>query len=686
MPAIFYLECSMKRNFKKHLSLFLIMTSAFTLPMIFSIFRDSLNYGTEEMFRVRTHNYQTFILDFAKTEYLAYFSDIEGLSVFFENDTIYMKADEDILSDSVKTDKMVSLVSDKFKQIGDERSKLSGYIGYDQDPSWDFLKQVLLAANVVIIIITVYILTSVYTNHLDAFTRDIGMLYAIGARKRQVRHIFIFEFITAFLLAAIIAAVLTVFCMYWLISNFLQAVDTGSAMWLIFRVDPCSMIMNVSAMFCALAAALCLSLWRRDKRGILASLNADDSGNKPKHCLVSLKPGQNPQKTLAFMLFQRTRRRITSCLFFALPVTVAVMFFVVLTYSYTEAIEERRLLYELSVQDIGTQNYFTPDEIEFVESIDGVDYVSAEYTNTGGYFAISNPRADERFAYARIDPYKSLASEFKNADIDFTNTSVVVNKHKYLNFETGDTVILKRSDKLTPEQYMAQLTGKAQPRVETQPVSLVVADVLNLSPLEMGIGVADDLVTVYVSDEVYHSLTESFPINMLKIKLYDSDNHAETEAVLNEYFSANIYEVQNIKAEFDTNNARRVGLSILSMLVSAVVFGIISFILYVKLSAYAAAETANIRLLSILGADAQTIRRAYMFTPFVISLFCVIVSLALGLSLSAYVFKDLPVRIALNYVTVPILIILSAIIFAAFNLPVYISVKNKLKGVVKWVQ
>ncbi len=95
MKYLLYLKKSLIRQPKLHLTLYVILTCAFILPLLFSIYIDSSDYGFQQDL-LNSSKGETFHIANATEDDCKYFENIEGLSQpYFEEGTIYLH----ILSD-----------------------------------------------------------------------------------------------------------------------------------------------------------------------------------------------------------------------------------------------------------------------------------------------------------------------------------------------------------------------------------------------------------------------------------------------------------------------------------------------------------------------------------------------------------------------------------------------------------
>lgn len=91
MKYLLYLWRSILRRPRRHLTLYSILTCAFLLPLVISIYRDSSAYG-QEQFLLDWSKGATFHIANATQEDVQYFENIPGLSQpTYEDGTIYLR-------------------------------------------------------------------------------------------------------------------------------------------------------------------------------------------------------------------------------------------------------------------------------------------------------------------------------------------------------------------------------------------------------------------------------------------------------------------------------------------------------------------------------------------------------------------------------------------------------------------
>lgn len=243
MKYLLYLWRSFARRPRRHLTLYIILTCAFLLPLAISIYRDSSDYGNQQQL-IDSSKSATFHIGNASEKYLPYFENIPGLSrPSYENGTIYLTIlSEEEWKAEQESGYYALTLFDQMDQIGDEKLTIRGWSyeqahGISTDPLHADQQKTLLWINVFFILLSVFIIQSAYKSHLKRFAPDIGTLVSCGADKSQIRKIFIVEFILIFSLASLSALLISVGILKLLFRFFLTMQVEGLA-WLLFHINP----------------------------------------------------------------------------------------------------------------------------------------------------------------------------------------------------------------------------------------------------------------------------------------------------------------------------------------------------------------------------------------------------------------------------------------------------------------
>lgn len=206
MSYLLYLKRSFTRSPRRHMTLFVVLTCAFLLPLLISIYRDSNAWGTRQHLLTRSAG-EAYHIGNATEADVPYFEGIRGLSEpVFRDGTIYLHflSDED-WKDMEKVTVHENEILKRMEASGNESLLPIAFSyeyahGISTDPSYLSGQRVLLLVNLLVIQLSVSVVHSAYQSHLKQFSADVGTLHACGAGRRQIAVLFIAEFLAVFLL------------------------------------------------------------------------------------------------------------------------------------------------------------------------------------------------------------------------------------------------------------------------------------------------------------------------------------------------------------------------------------------------------------------------------------------------------------------------------------------------------
>ena len=210
MTYLLYMKRSFTRSPRRHTVLFAVLTCAFLLPLLISIYRDSNAWGTRQYLLARSAG-ETYHIGNATEVDVPYFEGIRGLSApVYRDGTIYLH----ILSDEEwRNAESVTVFENEIRkrmEVSGNEALLPTAFSYEYahgistDPSHLSGQRSLLLVNMLVILLSVSVVRSAYRSHLKRFTSDIGTLRACGASRRQISVLFAAELAAVFLLAVFV--------------------------------------------------------------------------------------------------------------------------------------------------------------------------------------------------------------------------------------------------------------------------------------------------------------------------------------------------------------------------------------------------------------------------------------------------------------------------------------------------
>ena len=337
MTYLLYMKRSFTRSPRRHAVLFAVLTCAFLLPLLISIYRDSNAWGTRQYLLARSAG-ETYHIGNATEADMPYFEGIRGLSApVYRDNTIYLH----ILSDEEwRNSESVTVFENEIRKrmeaSGNEALLPTAFSyeyahGISTDPSHLSGQRILLLVNMLVILLSVSVVRSAYRSHLKRFSSDIGTLRACGASRRQISALFAAELAAVFLLAAACAVVISVVSLKALFTAFLE-IRHDSLAWLIFHVKPMNILLHLAVFFVTLGLSLGMTLHRYSREPARALLNDAENAPKVKRGRKPLRRRFTPAATLCGLWRSRTNRSLRSCLAVSVPVmAVFLLLFNILT-------------------------------------------------------------------------------------------------------------------------------------------------------------------------------------------------------------------------------------------------------------------------------------------------------------------------------------------------------------------
>lgn len=596
MSSLLYLKRSFARSPRRHAVLFAVLTCAFLLPLLISIYRDSNAWGTRQYLLARSAG-ETYHIGNATEADVPYFEGIRGLSApVYRDGTIYLHilSDEDWRnSESVTV--YENEIRKRMEASGNEALLPTAFSyeyahGISTDPSHLSGQRILLLVNMLVILLSVSVLRSAYRSHLKRFSSDVGTLRACGASRRQISALFAAELAAVFLLAAACAVVISVVSLKALFTAFLE-IRHDSLAWLTFHVEPGNILLHLAVFFVTLGLSLGMTLHRYSRDPARMLLNDTENAPKVKRGRKPIRRRFTPAATLCGLWRSRTNRSFRSCLAVSVPImAVFLILFNILTVALqvTGAAEEWGLRISRSAYD---GEGFSAEDAAYIFSLEGVKQTRPVYEPLGYVLLPESP--DEAWKTPRIRPYSGLGA----AEQSLSRYEIAVSRKAECS--VGDVLRLCRS-----EAYFDADGFAAQP-VPEDVTALTVAALTNAESS----GWALD---IYVSDELYADIIASEPVIGIEIALTDPAMNAQVETALRARFAGAEYAVTNRQSGADFLREMSSGVYLLLGYIFAALFLFILLILYVRLCDYIEGSRPLIRSLHRLGASKWTLYRSYI--------------------------------------------------------------------------
>ncbi len=585
MRCLLYLKRSLLRRPGVHLTLYIVLTCAFLLPLLISIYRDSVAYGQKE-FLLSASKGRAFHVQNAEQRDVQYFCGVDGLTdPVYEDGTIYLN----ILSDAQWQDVEAvttygNLILKRADETGNDRLVIRAYSyenahGISTDDGDVSGQRLLLALNVCIILISVWIVRSAYLGHLRRFAQDMGILSACGASRRQIRRIFLAEFLLLFPLAAGSAAAVSIGVAKLLFGGLLEIKNVPGLAWLIFHVDVRNTLLHLLLFFAAMLAVLLRALRQYGKESPRELLRAGGSGDVLRHYKKPMAIKTRPSRSLAGLWRQRTNRIPKSCVWITLPIMVLFLF--LFHYLITNlSVISSPPAYAFTLTKSMLQG-FTADEIELAASLEGVASVAEIRSVPPDRYHMGSVSEETGGGRIGIKHYAG--------DGELRRFEVAVSKSQ--GFSIGDGI----------ELY----TFLEESGLEVLAASLTVARLLDV---DISPGETD----LYFSDSLYDELMAEAVVGELRLTLTGPTDYEPVKAALNDRFSGAEYEITDHQAKAGFMKSASVGYFVMLLYLFCILMLFILVIVSVRLRDYVESRGEYIKTLSALGAPGKVLYSSYM--------------------------------------------------------------------------
>lgn len=415
----FYLRRSFKRRPLRHLSLLWVLMCAFMLPLVVSIYRDSMIYGYH-LQKLDFSKGQAIHISGVEPEDVALLRGIDGLTEpYYENRWIYLNfASEEAWNRYSETGDQVelsNLIKSRLSQNGRDTSGVDVYFYSYQDVkgiATDLLElsslKKMQILSLALLLFSGLIVQSAYRNHIAAFAPELRELAALGATKRQMIRMFLLELGILFPLAAAGAVGISYGVMRILYKQYLEQTTSSTLVWRVFHMDPKNTAVQIGFYLLVCLGALGFSLLKKPGR-------------------KQVKAFKNSSSSLARLWTKRTRPPFVQCLLILVPlITVFVVLFNRYLGSYAYFLQEAQ---SVKISIAAVPGEFQQDTIDFISGLRGIQRVEPiqKFNNLyhliepGGNFLYGNLYRYQDYAPGAPDLEKdqfvaNLPAEFESTE------------------------------------------------------------------------------------------------------------------------------------------------------------------------------------------------------------------------------------------------------------------------------
>lgn len=592
------------------------------------------------------------------------FKGIKGLTEpKYEDGVIYLSV---ISGEEWKDNEaMHSYSNEIYKRIDAINDAKCFIVGYDYyyangiltDSTDVSMQRTLLLVNVFIILISVYVIQSAYRSHMLKFSSEMGIMLSYGATKRQIRWIFILEFLIVFPLSAISAFLISLGVAKLLFTGFLEVYSNDGLAWLIFHIDAVNTLIHYLIFFAALAISVFCILRRIERDSLWTIMSMD---GKAIHSAVKpLRTSRNPANTMRKLWMQRTSGSLRNCLLVSIPIMCVFFFllgYLTMNVNSLSTTSDHDIAILTRFQEL---NGFSDEDKNYIEALEGIAHVEwHKHVSSENYFIhVSdgdehNPPVDMQVLLLKYSDSNSALDKPLSK-----NDAVVCSTQNGLIYNVGDTINIS--------EYTYD--GIVSNSIVLNVVKTVDA---NEDP---------EAKNIYLSDEMYDSIAERFCMEECEIKLKDPNMNDSVMSALLSRFSDEKYFIESSVSEFDYLKTASKGIYILLGYIFCVLFLFTLIIISTKLSDYIENSKGYIQKLYIIGASKRDISHSYFGQTLVFAIFAAVIPIVISTLLLTIVINNVGVALPCDLVYMLLLVLLSAMVVCAYILPVKGAVKNVLK-------
>lgn len=568
-----YLYQSLRRRPLRHISIYWIMLCAFLLPLVVSVYRDSLEYGNQLQMRNDSKE-QAFHISGASPEDVEWFRNIEGLTdPIYENGTIYLAFESEEAWKRFTGYNHPDFDDEAWKALIEEQNRIDEALnsgiaksshalsvlmydydmwhGLEEDPVWESQMQEILFTNIALLLFSGVIVYSAYRNHIAGFSQEAADLGALGAAKVQIIILFLAEFVILFPLAAVSAIGLSWIVMRFLYQHFLGNTASSVTVWEVFHMYPKNTALEILFYFlvclCAMAGSVLHGPTKR----------------KMKKCRYR-------SASLPDLWIHQTKPPFFRCLFVLVPLLTA---FVLLFNRYLSIYTQNVCNVQTSKINVtSAERGFSQEELNMVYELDGVQRIE-QMKNSDRLFLLFTPEGDELMAF--IHSYHDCNLQLQPLE----------------GYEIAAD--LPGSEAADGAYYLADM-GLLPDKTEVKLTRILEREYQD-----------SWRVDVYVSDALMQELTANAPVT--KIEIYTSAQFAHSlEKELRNKLPSN-YSVYNFQNGVDAAAARQEGRLLLLSWIFCILMLVAMQIIWGYLARYVDDCAEMFRILFHVGASRRQV-------------------------------------------------------------------------------
>lgn len=393
-----YLRRSFQRRPMRHFALFWVLMCSFLLPLVVSVYRDSLDYGTSAYLKDFSQGQAIHISGDIQPEDVELLRGIDGMTApQYDNGMIYLSpATEEawaLYSSGSSRSTISAEIRSRLAQAGHNVSDIhisffaqEAVQGTQRGDILLSMMRKMLLLSLGLSLFAGLIIQSAYRNHIAAFSPELVELAALGATKEQIIRMFLLELAVLFPLAAGCAVGISYGVMRTLYKHFFEQTTNSSTLWKVFHMGAKSTALQIGFYLLVCLGSLFFLLLKKPGRRLTKKGKRATSLNR--------------------LWVQQTRPPFVPCLLILIPlVTAFVVLFNRRLVNYAYHLESAQ---EVKIVATNTQG-FTQNELDFIAAQSGVQKIEVQQDLKSNYYSMNAANGD--YLVVRVYPYRDIAPD-----------------------------------------------------------------------------------------------------------------------------------------------------------------------------------------------------------------------------------------------------------------------------------
>lgn len=665
-----YIKKCIMKNPREYVNIAVIITICITVINIMSIYMDSNIYGDELRRFEITKGAEIWIKNATPNDFM-YFKGLGVAETKYENGTVYVTLYNERDFDNIRKE-----VNEIIKRNGLNVDASMSYSEMVHKSSVPVEMQILF--NVLKLIFTAIGTVSIYfiyTMFIANKKKDIGILSALGIRKKQLFKLLFLELFVIYTVSFIAALIISNGLMYILIRNFLS-VKHENWVYIMYKFSISSAVSNFILSLVSLAAAFVISTKKILSASVIETMkNSSINPNINRNINIWNKTSAVKYISKANMLRNKKHFLISSLL--SIP-TICICI-VILNYTnlLTRPAAENDFSISVEYGEAYSNAELISDNIELLKNVNEIEDISYQIYFNNFFINIDNTKLylptfttvdGINYAHVSINVIKnSDIGKYRNkskGNIDNYNLEnhVIISKNiKKLKYTEGDKIYVGT---YAIKNVNASLNKKENMR------ELTIAGFIDTVQY-------DSFMNIYVTEENFERITGYPPVpTIINVNLKDGADIEAVRSELYEIFDEESFNILDNIYRQEVGDQLYAGIVILIVFLCSSLFMCIIILLWAFISYYIHSQKTQIHILDMIGAYIKTIVQIFVLESAAKALVNSVAGIVSGTLISHFVLKTVYSGILVNVYAFIIYGLIFVITMAAHVIPSFAAVNS----------